>query len=77
MAAFSLTTHVSYADTVDAASAFTKHGLPVPGTYFKNQEETPRTAMAVTKSGGSTTSPNPAVSKAAKKEAKHLRVTAS
>ena len=32
------TTLTVYADTPDASFAFTKHGLPVPGAYFKSRE---------------------------------------
>ena len=72
-----LTTSLSNADTPEPANAFTKHGLPVPGAYFKNKEETTRTAVVVAKSGKSVTSPNPTGSKTTKKEGKHARYTAS
>jgi hypothetical protein len=75
--AFSLTTSLTNADTPEPANAFTKHGLSVPGAYFKNKEETPQTAVVVAKSGKSATNPNPTASKITKKQAKHLRDTTS
>ena len=39
------------ADTPEATFAFTKHGLPVPGAYFKARESQQATTLAVTKSG--------------------------
>jgi hypothetical protein len=41
----------SNADTPDATFALTKHGLPVPGAYFKAKERQEATAVAVSKSG--------------------------
>jgi hypothetical protein len=41
----------SKADTPDATFAFTKHGLPVPGAYFKNRENQQVATIAVSKSG--------------------------
>ena len=73
--AFCLTTSLSNADTTEPVNAFTKHGLPVPGAYFKNKENTPRTAVVLANSGKSTTNPNPTASKAAKRPAKHVRST--
>ena len=71
IAAFSLTTCLSNADTVDPANAFTKHGLPVPGAYFKKKESTQRSVAVVTKSAKSAT--NQTASKATKKQAKQVR----
>jgi hypothetical protein len=73
IATFSLTTCLSDAETVDPANAFTKHGLPVPGAYFKNKENTQRSVAVVTKSGKSAINQNPTASKAAKKQAKQVR----
>ena len=75
--AFCLTTSLANADTPEPANAFTKHGLPVPGAYFKNKEETSQTAVVVAKSGKSATNPNPTASKITKKQAKRLRDTTS
>jgi hypothetical protein len=41
----------SKADTPDATFAFTKHGLPVPGAYFKAKENQQAATVAVSKSG--------------------------
>jgi hypothetical protein len=49
MGAFS--TLPSRADTPDATFAFTKHGLPVPGAYFKAKENQQAATVAVSKSG--------------------------
>jgi hypothetical protein len=35
----------------ETADIFTKHGLPVPGAYFKNQEGQKSATVAVNKSG--------------------------
>jgi len=75
--ALGLTSSLSNADTTAAANAFTKHGLPVPGAYFKNKENAPRTAAGLANSRKSVTNPNPTASKAAKKQTKHIRNTTS
>jgi hypothetical protein len=49
--AFSLTTLLSNAETLDPANPFTKHGLPVPGNYFKNKESTQRSVVVAAESG--------------------------
>ena len=36
----------SKADTPDPANPFTKHGLPVPGVYFKNKDDVRSGAVA-------------------------------
>jgi hypothetical protein len=43
-------THLS-ADTPDPSNPFTKHGLPVPGAYFKAKERQQATTIAVSKTG--------------------------
>ena len=45
-----LTGALSKADTPDT---FTKHGLPLPGAYFKNKESQKPTTVALSKSGQS------------------------
>jgi hypothetical protein len=69
-----LTTSLSNADTPEPANAFTKHGLPVPGAYFKNKE-TSRTSATAAKYGKSVT--NTTAAKATKKQAKIVRDTTS
>jgi hypothetical protein len=39
------------ADMPDPSNPFTKHGLPVPGAYFKAKENLQVTTVAVSKSG--------------------------
>jgi hypothetical protein len=39
------------AETPDISNPFTKHGLPVPGAYFKNTESRQSATIAVSKSG--------------------------
>jgi hypothetical protein len=39
------------AGTPDPSNPFTKHGLPVPGAYFKAKESQQRATIAVSKSG--------------------------
>lgn len=73
IAAFSLTTCLSDADTLGAANAFTKHGLPVPGAYFKNKANTERSIAVMSKSGKSATNSNRTASRAAKKQEKQVR----
>ena len=41
----------SKADTPDPSNPFTKHGLPVPGVYFKAKENQQATTIAVSKTG--------------------------
>jgi hypothetical protein len=66
------TTSLSKAGTPDPANPFTKHGLPVPGVYFKNQETTQPAVMA-SASPKSVETPKQTVSKATKKQTKHIR----
>ena len=71
-----LTTTLSNAATPEPANAFSKHGLPVPGACFKNEENLPA-AVVVTKPGKSVTTTNPPALKAAKKSAKHPQYATS
>jgi hypothetical protein len=52
---------------------FTKHGLPVPGAYFKAKENQPTTTVAVSKSGQGVGEGKQTVSKVEKKPAHHAR----
>ena len=76
-AAFSLNTWTSNADTLGPANAFTKHGLPVPGAYFKNKESKPQAAVVVAKSGKSAANPKPTTPNAPKKQSSHFRYATS
>jgi hypothetical protein len=57
---------LSNAETPDI---FTRHGLPVPGVYFKNQSQQPAT-VAVSKAGQGVGDQK--TSKAAKKPTRHV-----
>ncbi len=48
LAAGAFSTLPSKAETPDT---FTRHGLPIPGAYFKNQESQQPVTVAVSKSG--------------------------
>jgi len=52
---------------------FTKHGLPVPGAYFKAKENRLTTTVAVSKSGQGVGEGKQTVSKVAKKPTHHVR----
>jgi hypothetical protein len=60
----------SKAETPDI---FTKHGLPIPGVYFKNKETQQPASVAVSKSGQGVGEQKQTTSKAGKKHAKHAR----
>jgi hypothetical protein len=66
----------SMADTPDATFAFTKHGLPVPGAYFKAKERQQATTIAVSKSGQGVGESKQTASKVEKKSTHHVRSTA-
>jgi hypothetical protein len=65
----------SKADTPDATVAFAKHGLPVPGTYFKAKERQETTTVAVSKSGQGVGEGKQPVSNVEKKRTHHVRST--
>jgi hypothetical protein len=58
---------LSNAETPDI---FTRHGLPVPGVYFKNQENQQPATVATSKAGQGVG--NQKTSKAAKKQTRHV-----
>jgi hypothetical protein len=68
-AAGAFSTLPSKADN-NTPDSFTRHGLPIPGAYFKNQQ--PAT-VAVSKSGKGVGAQQQTTSKAAKKQTKHIR----
>jgi hypothetical protein len=79
LAAFAVgafTTLPSKADTPDATFAFTKHGLPVPGAYFKNRENQQPT-IAVSKSGTGVGQTKQTSAKTKQAPAHHVRSTNS
>jgi hypothetical protein len=67
------TTLTVNADTPDATFAFTKHGLPVPGAYFKNKEIQQPATIAVSKSGKGVGQEKPTTSKTGKSQPKHAQ----
>ena len=75
--AFSLTTLLTNADTLDTANPFTKHGLPVPGAYFKNKESTQQSVVVAAQPGKSAANRKPIASKVTKKQAKQVGYTAN
>jgi hypothetical protein len=62
-AAFSLTTLLRNADTLDTANPFTQHRLPVPGAYFKNKESTQQSVVVAAAPAKSAANRNPTASK--------------
>jgi hypothetical protein len=55
------------ADTSDPSNPFTKHGLPIPGAYFKARENQQAATVAVSKSGQGVGEGKQPVSKVEKK----------
>jgi hypothetical protein len=64
------------AETPDPANPFTKHGLPVPGAYFKSKES-PSAAVAASASAKSGAAPKRTAAKATKKQTKQIRYATS
>ena len=67
-----LTGALSKADT---PSTFTRHGLPIPGAYFKNKESQQPVTVAVSKSGQGVGDQKQAAPKAGKKHTKSVHST--
>jgi hypothetical protein len=65
------------AETPDPANRFTKHGLPVPGAYFKSKETPPSAAVAASASAKSGAAPKQTAAKATKKQTKPIRYATS
>jgi hypothetical protein len=57
------------------SNPFTKHGLPVPGAYFKAKENQQATTVAVSKSGRGVGEQKQPVPKVEKKSTHHARST--
>ena len=53
---------------------FTKHGLPIPGAYFKNKESQQPASVAVSKSGQGVGDQKQAAPKAGKKPTKSVHL---
>jgi len=65
----------SNANTTDPSNPFTKHGLPIPGAYFKAKESQQSTTVAVSKSGQGVGEGKQAVPNVEKKRTHHVRST--
>ena len=65
------------AETPDPANPFTKHGLPVPGAYFKSKESPSSAAVAASASAKSGSAPKRTAAKATKKQTKQIRYATS
>ena len=59
----------------ELSNPFTKHGLPVPGAYFKAKENQQATTVAVSKSGQGVGEGKQPVPKVEKKRIHHVRST--
>jgi hypothetical protein len=59
----------------ELSNPFTKHGLPVPGAYFKSKENQQATTVAVSKSGQGVGEQKQPVPKVEKKSTHHARST--
>jgi|SRR5580692_5232112 hypothetical protein len=57
----------------ELSNPFTKHGLPVPGAYFKANENQLTTTVAVSKSGQGVGEAKQTVSKVDQKPTHHVR----
>jgi hypothetical protein len=69
LAAGAFSTLSSKAETPDI---FTKHGLPIPGAYFKNKDSQQPASVAVSKSGQGVGDQKQTMSKTGKKYTKHI-----
>jgi len=70
LASGALSTLPTKAETTDT---FTRHGLPIPGAYFKNRESQQPATVAVSKSGQGVGDQKQTAPKAGKKHTKHVR----
>ena len=68
LAAGAFSTLPTKAETPDT---FTRHGLPIPGAYFKNRESQQPASVAVSKSGQGVGDQKQTAPKAGKKYTKH------
>jgi hypothetical protein len=57
----------------ESSNYFTKHGLPVPGAYFKARESQQAATIAVSKSGKGVGEQKQTTSKVAKKHTKQVQ----
>jgi hypothetical protein len=59
----------------ESSNYFTKHGLPIPGAYFKAKENQQATTIAISKSGQGVGAGKQTVPKVEKKRIHHVRST--
>ena len=59
----------------ETPDTFTRHGLPIPGAYFKNRESQQPASVAVSKSGQGVGDQKQAAPKAGKKHTKFVHST--
>jgi hypothetical protein len=72
LAAGAFLTLPSKAETPDLSNPFTRHGLPVPGAYFKVDESQQPTTVAVSKSEKRAGEQKQLMSKAGKKHTQRV-----
>jgi hypothetical protein len=65
------------AETPGPANPFTKHGVPVPGAYFKSQATPLSAAVSASASAKSSASPKQTAAKATKARTKPIRYATS
>lgn len=75
LAAEAFLTLPSKAETPDLSNPFTRHGLPVPGAYFKNKESQQPAPVAIRKSEKRLGEQKQSMSKAGKKHTKRVAWT--
>lgn len=75
LAAGAFLTLPSKAETPDLSNPFTRHGLPVPGAYFKNKESQQPATVAIRKSEKRLGEQKQSMSKAGKKYTKRVAWT--
>jgi hypothetical protein len=71
-AAGAFSTLPSKADN-NTPDSFTRHGLPIPGAYFKNRESLQPATIAVSKSEKGVGREKQTISKSGKKHTEHVR----
>src|SRR2546430_8565046 len=64
---------VAWLSRAETSDTFTRHGLPIPGAYFKNKESQQPATVAVSKSGKGVGDQKQAAPKAGKKHTKSVQ----
>jgi hypothetical protein len=73
LAVFAVAAFSALPSKAETPDIFTKHGLPLPGAYFKNKESQQPATIAVSKSGQGVGEQKQSASKAGKKHPRHVR----